>query len=135
MTKKAAISNLTKLSVFLTAFVFVISIHNLALADYDAGELANQQGDRDTAFKEFYAAAQQKDARAYGKLASMYLYGLGTEKNHQEAYVWFHMSVLSGDRYATRFRDAATSMMSRQEYKKALEAAEEMRIKLQLNKP
>ena len=113
-----------------TALLFITSP---SLADYEAGEQANQQGDRKTAFREFYNAAQQKDQRAYGKLGSLYLYGLGTEKDYQQAYIWFHMSYLSGDRYAGRFRDAAASMMPRSEYEQAMEAAETMRLRLQLN--
>ena len=104
------------------------------VSDYEAGEQANQKGDRKTAFIKFHAAAQQRDDKAYGKLASMYLYGLGTEKDYHQAYIWFHMSYLSGDRYAERFRDAASSMMTRETYEKAVQSAEQQRVKLKLEK-
>jgi TPR repeat protein len=106
---------------------------SLTLADFEAGEQAYQKGDRDTAFKEYYAAAHDKDARAYSKLAGMYLYGLGTEKNYHQAYIWFHMASLTSDIYAGRFRDAATSMMTREEYEQAVKAAEQMRTTLQIS--
>jgi TPR repeat protein len=101
---------------------------------YVTGEEANQRGDRQTAFKEFVIAAQQRDARAYGKLGSMYLYGLGTPKDYHQAYIWFHMGYLTGEREAERFRDAASSMMTRTEYLKAVDAAEQQRLKQQLGK-
>ena len=104
------------------------------LADYIAGEEANAAGDRKTAFEEFYAAAEQGDGRAYGKLGSMYLYGLGTEKDHQQAYIWFHMAYLNGEREGERYRDAASSTMTREEYFAAVKSAEAQRLKQKLGK-
>ncbi len=103
-----------------------------ALADYIAGEEANKRGDRQTAFNEFYAAAQAGDGRAYGKLGSMYIYGLGTKKDYHQAYIWFHMAYLTGEREAERFRDAASAMMNREAYLKAVDDAEIQRIKQKL---
>ncbi len=104
------------------------------LADYIDGEKANSAGDRKTAFKEFYAAAEKGDGRAYGKLGSMYLYGLGTEKNYLQAYIWFHMAYLNGERGGERFRDAASSTMTRDEYFAAVKSAEAERLKQKLGK-
>ncbi len=111
---------------------FLSLITSITSADYIAGEEANKHGDRQTAFHEFYAAAQEGDGRAYGKLGSMYLYGLGTEKDYQQAYIWFHMGYLTGERESERFRDAASSMMTREQYLKAVEAAEIQRLKQKL---
>lgn len=105
-----------------------------AVADYGAGIEANRGGDRVTALKEFQAAAMSGDDRAYGQLASMHLYGLGTQKNYQLAYVWFHMAYLIDEREAERFRDAASSMLSREEFVSAEQAAEAQRIELGLAK-
>ncbi len=105
-----------------------------AAADFEAGIDANRSGDRVTAFNEFQAAARDQDERAYGKLASMYLYGLGTEKNYEQAYVWFHMAYLAGENEAERFRDAAASMLSATEVSNAREAAEAQRLELGLAK-
>ena len=115
---------------FISALSLVTS--NTILADYIAGEEANKRGDRQTAFQEFYTAAQKGNARAYGKLGSMYLYGLGTKKDYHQAYIWFHMGYLSGERQAERFRDAASSTMAREEYLKAVESAEIERVKQKL---
>ena len=123
------------LTALLTSLLLSLSTHTLA--DYIAGEQANQKGDRSTAFKEFTAAAEQKDIRAYGKLGSFYLYGLGTEKDYHKAYIWFNAAYLTGDINAARFRDAASSTMTRKQYDEAVEAAEKLRIKqgIELPKP
>ena len=122
-----------------SAFMLAISLFSLLLshtvaADYIAAEEANRRGDRETAFNEFYKAAQAKDIRAYGKLGSMYLYGLGTKKDYHQAYIWFDMAYLSGDNEGERFRDAASSMMNRDQYLKAVKAADKQRLKLGLKK-
>jgi hypothetical protein len=115
-------------------FISILFSTGSALADFEAGEQAYQNSDKKTAFKEYHAAALDKDKRAYGKLGGLYLYGVGTEKNYYQAYIWFHMAHLTGDRDAERFRDAASSTMTREEYNKVLESAEQQRIKQKLNK-
>lgn len=119
-----------------SGLIFTLSLltSSVILADYIAAEEANSRGDRQTAFQEFYAAAQKGDGRAYGKLGSMYLYGLGSKKDPHQAYVWFHMAYLNGEREAERFRDAASSLMTREQYLKAVEAAETQRVKQKLGK-
>ena len=119
---------------FILLIPLCVLISSVATADYIAGETANSKGDRDTAFNEFYNAAQQHDGRAYGKLGSMYLYGLGTEKDYHQAYIWFHMAHLNGEREGERFRDTASSMMTREQYLKAVDAAEVERVKQKLGK-
>ena len=109
-----------------------ILILNPAFADFAAGMDANRNGDRVTAFKEFEAAAKGGDNRAYGKLASMYLYGLGTDKNYSQAYVWFQIAHLSGEREAERFRNSAASMLTRVELADAEQAAEQQARELGL---
>ena len=125
---------LNKLIPFIFLSFFCAAITTPVLADFEDAIEANQQGDRGTAFKGFYAAAHNKDKRAYGKLASMYLYGLGIEKDYHNAFIWFHMAYLSGENEGERFRDAASSMMNREEYLKAVDAAEKQRIKQELGK-
>ena len=115
-------------------FIIIVTVPQFVMADFKAGIEANQAGDRQTAFIEFKAAAENKNNQAYGKLGSMYLYGLGTEKNYQQAYIWFHRAHLSGEKEGERFRDAASSMMAREEYLKAVDAAEAQRIKQELGK-
>lgn len=127
--------NLHNKNLFIKIISFLCLITSaLASADYIAGETANARGDRETAFNEFYAAAEQGDGRAYGKLGSMYLYGLGTKKDYQQAYIWFQMAYLTGEREGERFRDAASSMMTKEQYQLAVKAAEKQRLKQKLGK-
>lgn len=125
---------MSKCNFALLAFCLSILAAGPVFADFEAGVEALRNGDRATAFREFETAAQNKDNRAYGKLASMYLYGLGTVKNYQRAYVWFQMAHLAGEREGERYRDAASSMLSRAELGLAEAAAEEKRIELGLPK-
>ncbi len=126
--------NLYKSTRLITLFIFLTIIFSTSQADYIAGEKANSKGDRVTAFKEFHAAALNKDKRAYGKLGSMYLYGLGTTKDYQQAYVWFELAHLSGEKEGERFRNAASSMLSRDEYLMAKALAETQRKNFNINK-
>lgn len=89
------------------------------IAGFEEGEAANREGDRATAFAEYQAAAMAGDNRAYGKLGSMYLYGLGTERDYSMAYVWFGLSKDSGDKYGERFQQTAASVMTAEEVRQA----------------
>ncbi|MEW8026643.1 MAG: hypothetical protein AB2792_14680 [Candidatus Thiodiazotropha sp.] len=90
-----------------------------AIAGFEEGEMANRKGDRDAAFAEYRAAALAGDSRAYGKLGSMYLYGLGTKRDYGMAYVWFGLSKESGDKYGERFQQTAASAMTAEEVQQA----------------
>ena len=103
-----------------------------AMAGFEEGEAANRAGDRVTAFKEYQAAANAGDNRAFGKLGSMYLYGLGTEKNYPLAYAWFGLSNEAGDKYGERFQDTAASVMSQEQVREAEVLLEGLRKKLGL---
>lgn len=89
------------------------------MAGFEAGEVANRAGDRDTAFAEYQAAAMAGDTRAYGKLGSMFLYGLGTKRDYGMAYVWFGLSKEYGDKYGERFQQTAASVMTAAEVRQA----------------
>jgi hypothetical protein len=116
-------------SCFLLFFSFALQ------AGFEEGEEANRKGDRATAFKEFQAASQAGDTRAYSKLGSMYLYGLGTETNYPMAYAWFALGMQAGDRYAERFRDTAAAAMPLEQIRHAEELLSEYRAKLGLPEP
>lgn len=101
-----------------------------AIAGFEEGEAANRKGDRDAAFAEYQAAALAGDSRAYGKLGSMYLYGLGTKRDYSMAYVWFGLSKESGDKYGARFQQTAASLMSAEEVRRAEMLLNDYRRKL-----
>jgi|GEM_PF-2361588 len=118
----------------LSLYVVLVFCPFLVQADFEKGEAANRNGDRNTAYQEYYKAANGKDARAYGKLASMYLYGLGTNKNYVSAYAWFGIAELSGDKYSGQFKKAAASSMSRDEIKEADNMLKKLKQQLGYNK-
>lgn len=94
-------------------------------ADLEAGIEAYAQGDHDGAFKQYQEAAESGNPDAFGKLAGMYLYGLGTEKDYANAYIWFGLAEQSGDKYAEKFKLAASSAMTLEQVKAAESALAE----------
>lgn len=105
------------------------------MAGFEEGEAANRRGDRATAFAEYQVAARSGDPRAFGKLASMYLYGLGTERDYQLAYVWFALSEEAGDRLGERYKRTAASTMTYEQIGEAEKLLDEYRARLGLEKP
>ena len=89
------------------------SLH--AESAFEAGMTAYAGGDREAAFEQFKTAAEAGDQRAYGKLGGMYLYGQGTERDYQQAYLWFGIAHANGDRYAEGFQRTASSMLEPEE--------------------
>jgi TPR repeat protein len=90
-------------------------------ADLEAGLAAYAQGNYAEAFKQYQLAADAGDSDAFGKLAGMYLYGVGTEKDYINAYIWFGLAQHGGDKYAEKFKLAASSAMSLEQVKQAEE--------------
>lgn len=86
-----------------------------AWAGFEEGLAASREGDRVTAFSAYREAARQGDARAFGMLGSMYLYGLGTERDYRLAYVWFSLAAEAGDITGERYRRSAASVLSYEE--------------------
>lgn len=90
-------------------------------ADLEAGLAAYDRGDHVEAFNQYKQAAEAGNVDAYGKLAGLYLYGVGTDKNFTQAYIWFGMAEHSGDKFAEKFKMAAASSMTLEEVKHAEE--------------
>lgn len=112
------------------ALLTLVPIHTSA--DVGKGNEAYLAGDKQTAFHEYRRAAEAGDERAFGRLAGLYLYGAGTEKNFVEAYVWFGLAQEAGDKYAAKFKETAASAMSLPEIEKAEEALRERRRQLRI---
>ena len=112
-----------KLMMLLPLLVLWVS---LAQAGFEEGIAASRAGDGDKAFREFGAAAEAGDVRAFGKLGAMYLYGIGTETDFTQAYAWFELAAEAGDKFAGRFRDAAASNLTPSERQRAEKLAAEL---------
>lgn len=106
-----------------------------SMAGFEEGEAANRKGDRATAFTEYREGAEAGDTRAFGKLGSMYLYGLGTERNYTLAYVWFALSEESGDKTGERYKRTAASVLTYVQVGEAEKLLDEYRERLGLEKP
>lgn len=92
----------------------------LVSADFESGMKDQRDGKYESAFEQFELASEAGDERAHGKRASMHLYGLGTNKDYYKAYIWFGIANHTGDKYASRFKKAASSTMTPEQ----VEAAE-----------
>jgi len=68
----------------LVLFVVVTGAH----ADYNRAVAAVQRGDATTAFREFRAAAEAGDERAFAPVARGYLQGAGTKQDLRAAQAW-----------------------------------------------
>ncbi|WP_428606195.1 hypothetical protein [Sedimenticola sp.] len=90
-------------------------------ADLEAGLTAYANGDYVEAFSQYKQAAEAGDVDAYGKLAGLYLYGVGTKKDYTNAYIWFGLAEYGGDKYAEKFKLAASSSMTLEQVKEAEE--------------
>ncbi len=100
-----------------------------ANADFEEAMEIYARGDYTKAFEEYLNAAEDGDDRAFGKVAGLYLYGRGTEKDYIQSYIWFSIAANSGDKYAARFRDTAASMLSREQIIQAEQILAEKRAK------
>ncbi len=96
-----------------------------ASAGFEEALEAHARGDEEVAFEGFRAAAESGDVRAFGKLAGMYLYGAGTQRDYKMAYIWFGLADASGDPYGGRFQGAASSMLEPEELPALLQEIEE----------
>lgn len=94
------------------ATTLIFSLPFAAWAGFEEGLAAYRKGDHNKAMAEYQMAVDAGDERALGRLGAMYLYGLGTEKDYNKAYIWFALADETGDINADRFRDAASSMLT-----------------------
>jgi cell division septation protein DedD len=67
-----------------------------ATAGYQDGLLAFDNGDYETAYREFYALAHQDHQDAQFALGQMYRFGTGVPQDDAEAFVWFRMAAENG---------------------------------------
>lgn len=94
-------------------------------ASFEEAIEAQEKGSYKLAVEKYQAAADEGDTRAFGRLAGMYLYGLGIEKDHKKAYIWFGMAAASGDIAAQKFQRAAASTMTMEQVKESVESLED----------
>ena len=80
----------------IAAFALVALVAN-AHADYERALAAVKRGDAAAAFKEFRAAAEAGDGRAFVQVARAYAHGAGTQVDLRAAGLWAQKSAAKGD--------------------------------------
>jgi hypothetical protein len=79
-----------------TAAFALIAFAVPAHADYDRAMAAVKRGDANAAFKEFRAAAEAGDERAFVQVARAYAFGAGTPPDIRAAELWAQKSAVKG---------------------------------------
>ena len=80
-----------------TAAFALAAVAVTAHADYDRAVAAVNRGDANAAFKEFRAAAEAGDERAFVQVARAYAYGAGTQPDLRAAMLWAQKSAVKGN--------------------------------------
>jgi TPR repeat protein len=88
---------LRRFSVWRIAAFALVAIAVSAHADYDRAVAAVKRGDAAAAFKEFRAAAEAGDERAFVQVARAYAHGIGTPPDPRAAALWAQKSAAKGD--------------------------------------
>jgi TPR repeat protein len=127
MNLKRSLKSPMRFATKILAVLILVLASSCVFAGFEEGEEANRRGERDLAFSHFREAATGGDVRAFTKLGSMYLYGLGTERNFVQAYVWFALGSENGDKYAEAFRKTAAGSMTPEQVTEAEKLLEEKR--------
>jgi TPR repeat protein len=79
-----------------SAALILVAAATAAHADYDRAVAAVKRGDANAAFKEFRAAAEAGDERAFVQVARAYAYGAGTQPDPRAAEVWAQKAAAKG---------------------------------------
>jgi TPR repeat protein len=79
------------------AALALLALAGAAHANYEKGVAAAQRGDAAAAFKEFRAAAQAGDERAFVPVAAGYLEGVGTQRDPRAALAWAAKAAAKGN--------------------------------------
>jgi TPR repeat protein len=72
----------------LTTFLLLIALAGAAHANFEKAVAAVERGDANTAFREFLAAAEAGDVRAFAPVARGLLQGAGTKQDPRAALAW-----------------------------------------------
>ncbi|MGH6954468.1 MAG: hypothetical protein ACREGL_09815 [Alphaproteobacteria bacterium] len=82
-----------------------------ARAGMDEGTEAYERGEYAAAFEEYAVLAHMGDAAAQFALGTMYSQGQGVPQDYAEAYFWWTLASLAGDRLAEAWAERAAKWM------------------------
>lgn len=87
---------MTRARILRRAIFALCAAATAAHADYDRAVAAVKRGDANAAFREFRAAAEAGDERAFVQVARAYAYGAGTQPDPRAAEVWAQKAAARG---------------------------------------
>jgi len=96
----------------LLASAVLATMAGFALADYQKGTIAYQEGRYTSAFIEFEQSARTGHAAAQYMLGRLYQEGRGIDRDLVQAYAWYDVSALGGYSLAGPARDALAQQMT-----------------------
>ena len=85
------------LAICLAAMALTMGSATSAMADFEAGVKAYDEGDYETALREFKALAEQGDTVAQFNLGLMYSNAQGVVQDYKEAVKWYRKAADQGD--------------------------------------
>ena len=77
-----------------------MAINGVSIAGYLAGDIFENAGNDEMAFRMYNALAFEHDAHAIRCLGDMYYYGKGTTRNPESAFKMYNLAAQTGDRGA-----------------------------------
>lgn len=111
----------------LLASAVLATMAGFALADYQQGTIAYQEGRYTSAFIEFKESAQSGHAAAQYMLGRLYQEGRGIDRDIVQAYAWYDVSALAGYSPAGAARDALAPQMTAGQLQTATQLAAQWR--------
>jgi peptidoglycan hydrolase-like protein with peptidoglycan-binding domain len=111
----------------LLASAVLATMAGFALADYQQGTIAYQEGRYTSAFIEFKESAQSGHAAAQYMLGRLYQEGRGVDRDLVQAYAWYDVSALAGYSPAGSARDALGPQLTAGQLQTATQLASQFR--------
>ncbi len=100
-----------------------------AWADFQAGVDAYNDGDYDTALKEFRPLAERGKAVAQWSLGIMFERGRSVPQDYVQAYRWYTLAASQGDDLAEKFKNHLEKSMTLDQLAEAQRLAKEWEAK------
>ena len=91
--------------------------------------VSEDDGDYETALREFRPLAEQGHAEAQLNLGIMYSLGLGVPKDHVQAYVWYTLAASQGDDLAVKLQSLLEKSITPDQIGEAQRLAREWKAK------
>ena len=112
-------------SIYVFCFLFTAASQTPA-ADYLDGVDAYNNGDYETALKEWKELAEKGNVAAQKDLGFMYSKGQGVALDYAQAFAWYTVAVSQGNEAARRSREIISEEMSQDKIARGKELAKQL---------